>query len=222
MLTRMMYFSYHPYLVEQIGEARAPSTHDLLDRSSHTPSLLHLTPGSPSSSSLARPAHLRATSSPTSVRHRIRAAQVAATQAGLDLSSTMSRTASGHNRPTHIALPTSPFVAQSPNGSPLPTPTGGMASPASPRNSFLPSFMNMRTRNRAATLSNPRGATSPSAELSNPMGAPTTRGESSRDLLAGPASRGGGVTRTVSTPVSGGLVSGAGLGEYSIDQRSSC
>lgn len=122
--------------------------------------------------------------------------------------SAMSRTTT--NRPTHIPLPNSPFNGRSPNGSPLPTPSAagaGAASPTSPRSSFIPSFI--RTRSRAATLTGAgRGRSSPSAEVANPLGT-STAAAAGAGAGAGAGSRltpaAVGVTRSVSTPQSGGL-----------------
>lgn len=114
--------------------------------------------------------------------------------------SVMSRTTNS-NRPTHIPLPTTPYIPRSPTGSPLPTP----ASPTSPRSSFLPSFM--RTRSRAATLTTRAvGATSPSAEMPNPLVGSNIRNgvNGARDLSLGRGEvvrDGGSVTRSISTPV---------------------
>lgn len=106
------------------------------------------------------------------------------------------------NRPTHIPLPNSPFGGPSPNGSPQPTTTHGATSPTSPRNSFIPSFI--RTRSRAATLTGGRGRPSPNAEVANPLAATTSTSTSShRPGSSGQQSVG--VTRSVSTPQSGGL-----------------
>ncbi|OCF32651.1 hypothetical protein I316_05572 [Kwoniella heveanensis BCC8398] len=130
----------------------------------------------------------------------------------------------GGARPTHIALPAGHFQS---GGSPLQTPTplaGGAASPASPRHSFL-GFM--RGRGRSNTLSNVNSAaagapSSPSLERGNPLTAPASRGGSSREGSTGPHGGGGGgagregnagasttaagtVTRSISTPLSGGL-----------------
>lgn len=112
----------------------------------------------------------------------------------------MSRAAG--NRPTHIPIPNSPFGGPSPDVSPQPTTTQGAISPASPRSSFIPSFI--RTRSRAATLTGGRGRPSPSAEIPNPLAATTSTSTSSQR----PGSSGQqsvGVTRSVSTPQSGGL-----------------
>ena len=101
---------------------------------------------------------------------------------------TMSRPSSAH-RPTHIPLPTREPV--SPTGSPRPP-----GSPTSPRSSFLPSFM--RTRSRTVTQ--------PSRQ--NPPG---PNESSSREPSTGPVSHppssatAPGVTRSVSTPITGGL-----------------
>jgi hypothetical protein len=112
----------------------------------------------------------------------------------------MSRAAG--NRPTHIPLPNSPFGGRSPNGSPLPTPSQGPTSPTSPRSSFIPSFI--RTRSRAATLTGGRGRSSPSAEVTNPLAAPAGTGSTSQ--RPGSSGQSGvGVTRSISTPQTGGL-----------------
>lgn len=113
----------------------------------------------------------------------------------------MSRAAG--NRPTHIPLPNSPFGGRSPNGSPQPTPSAqGAVSPTSPRSSFIPSFI--RTRSRAATLTGARGRPSPSAEIPNPLAATTSTSTSSQRPGSSGQS-GTGVTRSVSTPQTGGL-----------------
>ncbi|WVF67602.1 hypothetical protein IAT40_002360 [Kwoniella sp. CBS 6097] len=138
----------------------------------------------------------------------------------------MSRPSTGSGaRPTHIALPISGGGHFQSGGSPLHTPTplaAGAASPASPRHSFL-GFM--RTRGRSNTLNNvnnPSNNTgtgapsSPSMERGNPLTAPGSRGGSSREGSVGPHGVGGGggrdggagantVTRSISTPLSGGL-----------------
>lgn len=93
---------------------------------------------------------------------------------------TMSRAS---NRPNHIPLPPSSMTRVSPNGSPGAAPP--LASPTSPRSGFLSGFMS-RSRSRANTVT---GRNSPRLEQPDPM----TRATARRD--------GGGVTRSVSTPV---------------------
>lgn len=117
---------------------------------------------------------------------------------------TMSRT----TRPTHIPLPTNSPFGRSPNGSPLPTPGAPLASPTSPRSSFLPSFM--RTRSRAATLTGNRGRASPSFEAANPLGGSVsgTRSRTSGELAA--IRDGTTVTRSVSTPQTTNLNAASG------------
>ncbi|KAL7422389.1 hypothetical protein Q5752_003035 [Cryptotrichosporon argae] len=101
-------------------------------------------------------------------------------------------------RPTHIALPAS---SRSPAASPQPTP---MLSPTSPRASFLGSLM--RTRSRAATVTNAlAGAvvgrtSSPTVEAGNPMNG-TGGGGAGAGLAPHRSRDGGGVTRSVSTPL---------------------
>ncbi|ORY29663.1 hypothetical protein BCR39DRAFT_558997 [Naematelia encephala] len=126
-------------------------------------------------------------------------------QSHIPPSTTMSRSTS-HNRPTHIPLPNSPLV---PDGStaapPLP-----LASPTSPRSSFLPSFMRQRSRAATLTSANRGGATSPTVEAVNPLAGTNSRASHSREPSTSANSRdGGGVTRSISTPVSGGLAGAA-------------
>ncbi|WWC90468.1 uncharacterized protein L201_005404 [Kwoniella dendrophila CBS 6074] len=124
-------------------------------------------------------------------------------------------------RPTHIPMPSNNNF--SPTGTPLATPpigTAVAASPASPRHSFL-GFM--RTRGRSNTLNNvnqqsQQSPASPSFDRSSNLNtatgtAPTSRGGSSREGSTGPVSRDtvntnnatiNSVTRSISTPLSGG------------------
>lgn len=92
---------------------------------------------------------------------------------------TMSRAS---NRPNHIAMPPAAMSRISPNGSP--GATAPLASPTSPRSGFLSTIMG-RTRSRANTVT---GRNSPRQEVADPM-------------ARAPRRDGGGVTRSVSTPV---------------------
>lgn len=129
-----------------------------------------------------------------------------------DSSIDMSRPSSSHH-PTHIPLPP-PTYPRTPNGgspSGTPAPAQPLASPTSPRSSFLPSFI--RNRSRAATIT---GRNSPRTEQPDPLA--TTRTISNalptiNSASAGGGRDGGGVTRSVSTPNSGGLANGANQGE---------
>jgi hypothetical protein len=133
----------------------------------------------------------------------------------------MSRAPSASNRPTHIPLPTSPYINRSDTVSPTPGQGPGPASPTSPRSSFLPSFM--RTRSRAATLTTRGfGAASPNSEIPNPLGggvaggggASTIRssavGSAVRDHSAGPSGGESGVTRSLSTQAAANLATNTG------------
>ena len=185
--------------LDQINEA--PLSHDLADRPNRATHSRRppYGPSAPPTPAIFAQRRRRSPSSSSPIRQR--------TRASTEPSSIMSRSAAGHNRPTHIALPTSPGVGRSSNWSPPSTPTGGRASPSSPRSSFLPSFMNMRTRTRAATLTTAqRGAISASVEVENPLGG---RAGGSSDA----AGREGVVTRTVSTPVTGRMAHEPGNGE---------
>ncbi|WWC63543.1 uncharacterized protein I303_106146 [Kwoniella dejecticola CBS 10117] len=120
----------------------------------------------------------------------------------------MSRPTSSSARPTHIPMPPNNNSGFSPSGTPLATPPigGGAASPASPRHSFL-GFM--RTRGRSNTLNNVNQAQQTPVSPSLDRTAPGSRNGSSREGSQGPTSRephtgGGGVTRSISTPLSGG------------------
>lgn len=157
----------------------------------------------PSSASSFRPGRTHSLVA-TSTRHRLRS-HLAHTRDPLS-SSAMSRPGTSQ-RPSYIALPSTPF-GRSPYGSPLNTPGGNpapapIASPTSPRNSFLPSFM--RNRSRAATITG-RGA-SPNVEAPNPLAGTMSRGSGSNTSTG---RDGGGVTRSVSTPISGGLAANSG------------
>ncbi|WWD19279.1 hypothetical protein CI109_103737 [Kwoniella shandongensis] len=122
----------------------------------------------------------------------------------------MSRPISGGHRPTHITMPTN-NTSFTPTGSPLPTPGGGVGSavsPSSPRHSFL-GFM--RTRSRAATITNSQSSPnipgSPSMDRNATGTVPASRGATSRDPSVGPTSRETGVTRSVSIPNTGTFTS---------------
>ncbi|WVW85367.1 hypothetical protein I302_107405 [Kwoniella bestiolae CBS 10118] len=110
---------------------------------------------------------------------------------------------SATSRPTHIPLPNNNFT---PTGTPLATPPiGTAASPASPRHSFL-GFM--RTRGRANTLNASQApAVPPSPSLDRSRNASSREGSAgphmSRETTTG-AATGGSVTRSISTPLSGG------------------
>ncbi|KAK8854586.1 hypothetical protein IAR55_003325 [Kwoniella newhampshirensis] len=92
------------------------------------------------------------------------------------------------------------------------------STPTSRRNSFL-GFM--RTRSRAATITNSHSAPnvpgSPSMDRSSMGAVPASRGATSREPSAGPTGREPGVTRSISTPHSGGgfgapmVVNGLGI-----------
>lgn len=190
-LTSMIYYSFLPSVPENIQESVATSSHDLVPRLF------------PPRSSRRQSVNALATPTTVQLHNRSASSPILPYHIPPDPSSSMSRPAIGH-RPNHITLPTGPFVGRSPNESPAATPTGGMASPTSPRNSFLPNFMSIRQRARAATLSTSTGnsqrvATSPGAEIGNPL---ATRN--------GHEASGAGVTRTVSTPATGVLTNGHG------------
>nr|XP_019006522.1 uncharacterized protein I203_00111 [Kwoniella mangroviensis CBS 8507]OCF69983.1 hypothetical protein I203_00111 [Kwoniella mangroviensis CBS 8507] len=115
---------------------------------------------------------------------------------------------SATTRPTHIPLPNNNCT---PTGTPLATPPiGSAASPASPRHSFL-GFM--RTRGRANTLNTSSTPSQPPASPS--LDRDRSRNASSREGSTAGMSRentnthtaintGGSVTRSISTPLSGG------------------
>lgn len=221
-LTTMYVLSYRPGNIPEPIEPGPSTSQNLWGRSFPNPAPTYrhntiLPPTSHIPPYIPRDRYSRTGFSPSSTRHRDHRSYTAHRN-GTDRSTKMSRPVSS-SRPTHIPLPISPFVAHSPNGTPLATPTGGgMASPTSPRSSFLPSFM--RPRSRAATVSNINrgGATSPSAEVGNPLGSSIGRGGggggSSGEAIAGPvAIQGAGVTRSVSTPVNGGLANSVGNGK---------
>ena len=102
---------------------------------------------------------------------------------------TMSR-ASNPNRPNHIPMPPAGMTRASPNGSPGGPGGAPLASPASPRSGFLSGLMS-RSRSRANTVT---GRNSPRQEQMDPM--------ARAGASVGPVRRdGGGVTRSVSTPI---------------------
>ncbi|WWC93339.1 hypothetical protein V866_000173 [Kwoniella sp. B9012] len=171
------------------------------------------------------------TSTPISLRRRIRSQQASIPTSSSTLTSRnnqpatflpypilsidpttlrMSRPTSSSttSRPTHIPLPNNNFT---PTGTPLATPPiGSAASPASPRHSFL-GFM--RTRGRANTLNTSSTPSQPPASPS--LDRDRSRNASSREGSTAGMSRentnthtaintGGSVTRSISTPSSGG------------------
>ncbi|WWC71343.1 uncharacterized protein I206_105297 [Kwoniella pini CBS 10737] len=171
------------------------------------------------------------TPAPLSLRHRIRthnsfpagrtissisngnspAALVPYPFIGIETSSSstfiMSRPTPSSARPTHIPMPPNNMTGFSPSGTPLATPPigGAAASPASPRHSFL-GFM--RTRGRSNTLNNvnqtQQPPLSPSLERTAPESRNTSREGSQAPTSREPLTVGGIVTRSISTPLSGG------------------